>query len=75
MMDNILWSEERGPFGCGLVMCKDAIYINTEHGSLRISGKDLKLKLLLEQMPVGQIVETGLRHKVEARRVTPWILI
>ena len=63
-MNNILWSDERGPFGYGLTFCEDAVYINTEHSSLRISGKGLKLKLLQEQMPVGEVIETGLRHRV-----------
>lgn len=70
-----IWSDERGPFGYGLIMCEDAVYINTEHGSLRVSGKGLKLKLLRERVYTGPITETGLRHKVEAHRVTPWVLI
>jgi len=40
-----LWSLERGPFGHGMVMCEDGLYINLERGgAFRVKGENLRIK-------------------------------
>lgn len=40
-----LWTIDRGPFGYGMAMCEDGLYINPEHGgAFRITGKNLRVK-------------------------------
>lgn len=50
-----IWSLDRGPFGHGMVMCEDGLYINLEMGgAFRIRGEGLRVKEVKQRVEICQ---------------------
>jgi len=64
-----LWTIDRGPFGYGMAMCEDGLYINPEHGgAFRITGKNLRAKQVkkrIQTCPEDTVEENAMSATTE----------
>lgn len=50
-----VWSLDRGPFGHGMAMCEDGLYINLElGGAFKIRGEGLRVKVVKQRVEICQ---------------------
>ena len=62
-MSKSLWTLESGPFGHGMIMKKDALFINLPlRDAFRITGQNLRVKQV-KQKPPAICVKHGGRKK------------
>lgn len=55
-----IWSLDRGPFGHGMAMCEDGLYINLERGgALKIRGENLRVKEVRQRVQICQEAIVG----------------